>query len=283
GGQGARSWDLRSGTLVHKQVGPSEATNSFALSHDASRAVSLDNQGQLLVWDTSYGKTIQSFPGYGNADLRVAFSHDGRWLVTAGSSRELKLWDLRSGMVKWTLPDRWANALAFSPDGTTLAGSGSGPEARLWDVETGNLVRTLSGARGGVVSVAFSPDGATLAGGDLVMGDRVQKGIHLFNKTVAGEVTLWDVRSGNLKHRLVGHDNGVVSVAFSPDGKFVASGCVYDYSARVWDVATGRPVRTFGIHDIGVNCVGFSPDGATLATIGSEGKIRLWDWKQERR
>lgn len=290
GGQGARAWNLRSGGLVHKQIGPSGATSSFALSPDATRAVSLDGRGQMVVWDTSRGRTLRALPGHENSAQHAAFSPDGRWLATAGSSRaeaarktleELKLWDLGTGMPRWTLSDHRVEAIAFSPDGKILAGGDFGREILLLDAETGKLIRTLPGPRGIVRSLAFSPDGATLACGDMIIDNRVQKGVHLYMKTLAGEVTLWDVRSGDLKRTLAGHDNAVGSVAFTPDGRYVASGCFYDYTARVWNSESGELFRTFGIHDVGVKRVVFSPDGATLATIGSEGKMRLWDWKQE--
>ncbi len=87
-------------------------------------------------------------------------------------------------------------------------------------------------------------------------------------------VRLWDVATGALKHTLTGHTGGVNSVAFSPDGKTIASG---DGTVRLWDVATGALKHTLTGHTRGVNSFSFSPDGKTIATGGGDKTVRLWD------
>ena len=76
---------------------------------------------------------------------------------------------------------------------------------------------------------------------------------------------------------LRGHTNGVESVAFSPDGKTLASGSLDD-TIRLWNVATGQLVgKPLIARSLGVNSVAFSPDGKTLASGGDDGTIRLWN------
>jgi len=73
------------------------------------------------------------------------------------------------------------------------------------------------------------------------------------------------------------HSGGVISVAFSPDGRLLASGS-FDRTVKIWDVATGKGVRTLAGHTTLVNSVAFSPDGKLLASSGaSEGTVRVWD------
>ena len=75
---------------------------------------------------------------------------------------------------------------------------------------------------------------------------------------------------------LKGHEGGVTSVAFSPDGTLLVSGSS-DATAKVWDVATGElRFRLLG-HKQPVNCVGFSPNGMMIATGGDDGQVRFWD------
>ena len=75
---------------------------------------------------------------------------------------------------------------------------------------------------------------------------------------------------------LEGHTSWVASVAFSPDGKLLASG-FGDGTIKLWDVATGREVRTLEGHTDIVLSVAFSPDGKILASGSDDGTLKLWD------
>ena len=89
-------------------------------------------------------------------------------------------------------------------------------------------------------------------------------------------ILLWDTQTGQLKTTLTGHLDTVNSVAFSPDGKTLASGS-RDETIRLWDVSTGELRLTFAGHADGVSEVIYSPDGKMLASHGGDEMMRLWN------
>jgi WD40 repeat protein len=129
--------------------------------------------------------------------------------------------------------------VAFSPDGRLLASGSYDETIKLWEVASGSHVRTLSGHTDGVNSVAFSPDGRLLASGSC--------GSATAAALLQGEIKLWDVATGSLVRTLTGHTDSVYSVAFSPDGRLLASGS-RDNTIKLWDVASGSLVRTLSGH-----------------------------------
>ncbi|MEE8146090.1 MAG: hypothetical protein V3T24_00680, partial [Longimicrobiales bacterium] len=159
-------------------------------------------------------------------------------------------------------------SVAFSPDGTQLVSGSNDWTVRLWDVASGTVTATLRGHMGGVGSVAFSPDGTRLVSGSF---DRT---VRLWD--ASGEPVPEGAASRGETATLRGHEGGVRSVAFSPDGTRLVSGS-NDDTVRLWDVASGTETATLRGHMGGVGSVAFSPDGTQLVSGSDAGTIRLWD------
>ena len=248
---------------------------------------------------------------------RVAFSPDGKLLATADGDGTVRLWNPATGqpigapLQPPALPT--CHRVAFSPDGKLLASAGGDGTVRLWDPVTGQPAGSaLLGTqrRAGVPGeVAFSPDGKLLATAD---GDGTVRlwnpatgqpvGAPLPVDPAAGErggVQPGRQAAGQRRRRRHGaavepghrparrrrpsthqrQPSGVNGVAFSPDGKLLAT-ADGDGTVRLWNPVTGQPVgapssrhRPHG----GVNAVAFSPDGKLLATADDDGRVRLWN------
>ncbi len=94
--------------------------------------------------------------------------------------------------------------------------------------------------------------------------------------TVEATTSLGTAAATPLLHTLTAHTSEVYGVAFSPNGRTLAT-TSGDHTARLWDVATGHPLHTLTAHTSGVYGVAFSPNGRTLATTSGDGTARLWD------
>jgi len=153
-----------------------------------------------------------------------------------------------------------------------LASGGEDKSIILWDVAAHRpMGAPLLGHLAGVKSVAFSPDGKMLASGGCARP--IDKGA-----CSQGEIRLWDVATRQpIGAPLTGHANLINRVAFSPDGKTLASGSA-DNTIILWSVATRQPIGSpLTGHKAAVWSLAFSPDGKTLASASQDSTVILWD------
>jgi WD40 repeat protein/serine/threonine protein kinase len=277
---------------------------SSAISPDGRMLASGSSEGAIRLWVPTIRHETRMRPG---CAVIIGFSSDSRLLVVRGY-KDCRLWPLADGEVT-TVPltnfvyrniDPWADVhgiepyaafgmangalehwnlatmsrvaswqvhedavrtAEFSPDGRLIATSGTNGDVKLWDAKTHREVRRFNARGKKVRCIAFSPDGRLLAGSEGNYNDP--------------QVCIWDVNEGSLRE-LNGISGLGPSLAFSPDGKFLATPH-FDSNARLWEIPSGNLKATLQGHVGHVIGVAFSPDGKTLATGGYERKIKLWN------
>jgi WD40 repeat protein len=243
--------------------------NGLALSPDgktlAAESRTPAGAADVRLWDLTTGKEIGPLPGPWNYLDALAFSPDGRLLATTSGGRVV-VWDVagRKERARFTGQGGGQSALVFSTDGKRLAGAGY-RDARLWDIDGGKELAAfkLPIPRGGS---AFSPDLKTFAFPNYQ------------------EIELWDAEAGKPRLVLPEQRGAVRCLAFSADGKTLASAAHrqdddqrWFAEVKLWDPAAGREKATVpgSIHY--PVALALSPDARTLAELGRE-EVGEIDW-----
>jgi RNA polymerase sigma factor (sigma-70 family) len=278
-----RLWDTQTGVETRQLNGSDDALRFAALSADGKTLAAGYGFQPTRLWDVASGRQIRQFQLPGKPEAQFVscadLSPDGKTLAVANDDRVI-FWDTasgdrRAGKAESTIAPSIIKALCFGPDGKSVA-TIHGDWVRIWDVATGNETRRIGLPNKGP-NHGFSTQGANLTysfDGTIIAATSTRDGL----------IFLLDVASCRELGRLEGPESQMKALAFSPDGKILATGVAMDerfpksaLAIRLWDVAAKKELARVKAHRSSITALAFSPDGKRLLSASDDATALVWD------
>ncbi len=303
GGETLKVFDVEARTVQFAGA-PGSEVFAVAWSHDGKSLAGLCKDGTVTLVDTARDRAPRALRGkkqnlQWNTPANLAWGPNDEWLAVSGAGETATFWDPAAGKQLRTVPMQargpWSRdgrrfvgwegvfdtatgqrlvphqgsfllgaALAWSPDGQRIAQKSGNTTVDVWNAATGKTELAL---RGRVTDrYAWSPDGHWLAASEF------------------SSVSIWDASPHRDPLQIEASPSAVISLAWSPDNQSVATtGNEADPTVRIWDAATGEKTGELRGHTGVVAGVGWRPDGAALASIDTNGLVKVWDtatWRE---
>ncbi len=261
-------WEVASGNLVKTFEDVNGGVRAIGFSNDGRQIAysPADDQVAIVQWKTGEQLTKLSLDADDKVS-RLEFTPVHNSLLVT-SKKAVKLWDLSTKKLLRKFPATWYYALHHR---NHLLATADGSKVYLWDIKNGQRIRSFDALQGSakVMSFAFSPDGKRLAVG--WMPDRRARRVPEDFKFAV----IYDVESGRVVFEPDGHAERVRAVAFSPDGRWFASGS--RETLKVWDLREKKLAATLIDYDPITPWLRFSTDGKWLAAAGIGDALVMWN------
>jgi WD40 repeat protein len=273
--ESVKLWNI-DGSLIKELHGHNDSVYGVNFSPDGKTLAtsSADKTVKLYKLENDFLKSIDE--GNDSPNYGITFSPKGDSFASSSWNPSIRKWTVKlwskEGKLLRTFPDdndkdishHYGNTIKnirFSPDGKLIGTASWDGTVKIWTVD-GKLLRNFTEHKRPVNGLAFSPDSKTIALGGY--GD--ENGNNLW--------MLWDI---NGKARtILGHSDQIYRLAFSPNGKIVATAS-WDRSIKLWNAVDGKLIRTLdGKHNSWILGLNFSPDGKMLVSSSQDKTAKIW-------
>ena len=257
------------GTVECTMSGHDDVVTSVMVSNDGKHMVSGSVDKTVRIWSMETGKQESSMSGHTDAVTSVAYSKDDVYVVSGSIDNTMRLWNVFGGVYQCVKVFRGhtnaVDSVEYSPDGKSIISGSEDATLRIWDPKSGECINIIRGHTGWFYCVAHAPQ-------RFGQPNYVCTGSHIGNV-----IDIWNVDTSKLHKTMKGHTGPVLSLAYSPNGQYIASGSV-DHTVRVWHAETGACVAVLEGHTNIAGSVAFGSDGThTIIVSGSrDHEVRLW-------
>ncbi len=265
GGKITHLWDAATGKPHGEPLASDGLVANKSFSDDGTRLALADTARHVKIWDVATTRLVRTFADQKKRITDIALSPNGKLLAVAEQEGIMKIWDIDQGTELRTFPcpQEGLPWLAFNPDGSRLAGATNAGLMYVWDVATSREPMTIRLLDCRFIGMTrFSPDGRRLAVAGI--------------STFGGLLRVLDVENGREVWQLKGHTELVEAIAFSPDGRRLASGSGGG-TIKLWDLNSGQEILRLNEHTMPVSSLEFSLDGHRLYSASWDRTVRIWD------
>lgn len=303
--------DWRTGGLLlelggHTRAPPWQASvQDLAFTPDGSRLLSAGSDRTLRLWDLSSGQERLQLDGHSDVVTAMAFSPDGATLATVGCDQTIRLWEVGSWTMRTVLRGHLdeVHDVTFAPDGNTLVTACKDGTVKLWDAQApperpfswpvpADVRLVVLAADAGAAGLVRA-DGSFALLDTMTWQERIvppfvlptsnslaialdPRASCLVASTDAGPLKTWHLPGRIEGASFVGHTGRVEALAFSADGRWLASAGI-DHTLRLWQTETRSEVVRFPHEQAQVTSLVLSDDGALLGVTYSNDESEIWE------
>ena len=302
-----RVWDAATGEIVQEWTAHEFGLVTMALSPDGRRLVTTGNDGFIRLWNPDTGEEMAAWSGTEGNPMAPAWLPDNNRIALSFGDNWLGIWEADNPQDTFTTRAHTGQigSIVWTPEGRGIISGHTGDDLTyLWNLETRERVGVLPGFTADGQSLSISADGNLLARPavaiqvfDFSAGLRddiepVFVGLDDSYVNVAALspndqrlaainwnslLRVWDLSDGQMVVEVSGA--GAEAIAWSPDGRLIASPAANEPAIVIWDSESGEALQVISYENVDATITGldWSPDGRFLASSDTGGQVQVWE------